>query len=175
MTYGTKREVSGWIQGWGDRRWNLRLWLGGTTCSMWKTSRRCPEAGAEEGLNSIWPFLCWCYRLALALLWKTIYTSPGMYLLCWLCVDEEDGCALGHTRDSCSAIKSRWSCGIKLVCNECYQGSWYLQSGTARFGCCCIIKICFGHHIGCVGLIMFFFFFLIWLLCLISHLTLVLS
>lgn len=102
------------------------------------SDRQGPGAGAvtEAWINPIWP----CLRvsvpglpLELAPLWKTISTSPGMCLHCWLCVDGEDGWACGHTRHSTSAIKPNWRWGIKPGCAEWYLGSWDWEGGTERF------------------------------------------
>lgn len=104
-----------------------------------RCDRRGPGAGAvtEVWLNPIRP----CPHASMprlplehALLWKTMNTSPGMHLCCWLCVDGEDGCACGHTRHSRSAIKPNWRWGIKPRCAEWYLGSWEWDGETERFG-----------------------------------------
>lgn len=94
------------------------IWLWGTTCSQWQTSRQSLGDGAVTGL--VKPYLttsaCVSARPATwnsPCLGKTISTSPGMCLHCWLCVDGEDGRACGHTRHSKSAIKPNWRWGIK--------------------------------------------------------------
>lgn len=129
--------------GWPEMK--SQTLTGATTCSLWKTSRECPEAGAEaeEGLNSIWPFLCWCWAWfgtgsALEKHLHKFRHVPALLIVC------------GWRERVCLGTYQRFQ-----VCNKVKVKLWNKAVMLGVGQCCCITKICFVHHISFVALMLF--------------------
>ena len=103
--------------------------LPGTTCSKWKDTEMRPRGwGCDRG--SVKPYLttsaCTGARSATEnslCCGKPLGQAQACACIVYcVCVDGEDGCACGHTRNSSTAIKPNWRWGIKPGCVEWYLG-----------------------------------------------------